>query len=72
MFGCCNKENNTKYSSFSYFLVYGSNQIALFSKGRFLLFMYNLRSFIAMASIVYMTLIISLQKKEKKYNMCSF
>ena len=44
----------------------------VFSNERFLLFMYNLGYFITMASIVYMTLIIFLQKREKKDDIYSF
>ncbi len=72
MFGCRNKENYTKYWPFSLFWAYGSNRIALFPNGRFLLFMHNLRSSIATANIAHMTLIISLQKREKKRDMCGF
>ncbi len=70
MFGYRNNENNTKYSQILLFWVYDLNQIALFLNKRFLLFMRNLRSSITMASIAYMTLIISPQK-EKKIMMCA-
>lgn len=61
-----------KYSPVSLNYLYSSNQIVFFFIRIFLFLQLSSRSFIAMVRIAHMTLIISLQMKEKNCEVCGF